>query len=164
MSYGEITVGYGTPEQRELKIVDFVQAKFKDHRLISISQIEDGSLTTVVENPALSGRNSQASIWLSKESFVGMLSTAFLYFSAKGEDLGELMKQVIEKDDITYSYSDNLRLITMKTALISPSMSITKEAETVTVLSIDSTEQTALIEYSNGYKETMMLSALTFLD
>ena len=114
MSRGKITVGYGTAEQRELEIVDFVQAEYKDHRLISISQIEDGSLVAVVENPQSSGRNIQATIWLSKESFVGMLSTAFLYFSAKGEDLSQLMKTVVEKDDIQYSYSDNLTTISEK--------------------------------------------------
>ena len=114
MSRGKITVGYGTAEQRELEIVDFVQAEFKDHRLISISQIEDGSLVAVVENPVSSGRNTQATIWLSKESFVGMLSAAFLYFSAKGEDLGELMKSVIESEYINYTYSDNLTAISIK--------------------------------------------------
>jgi len=111
MSIGKIIVGYGTAEQRELEIVDFVQAEYKDHRLISISQIEDGSFAAVVENPQSSGRNTQTTIWLSKESFLGMLSTAFLYFSAKGEDLGELMKDVVEKDDIQYSHSDNLTSI-----------------------------------------------------
>lgn len=108
MSRGKIKVGYGTAEERELEIVDFVQAEYKDHRLITISEIEDGSLVTVVENPKSSGRNIQSTIWLSKESFMGMLSTAFLYFSAKGEDLGELMKSAIDNNDIHYSYSDNL--------------------------------------------------------
>ena len=51
VSIGKVTVGFGTAEQREMGIVDFVQANFKDHRLISISQIEDGSIVTVVENP-----------------------------------------------------------------------------------------------------------------
>ncbi len=43
-----------------------------------------------------------------------MLSTAFLYFSAKGEDLGELMKSVVESEDISYTYSDNLTAIGSK--------------------------------------------------
>lgn len=114
MSRGKITVGYGTPEQRELEILDFVQAQFKDNRLVCISKIEDGSMVAVVENPVSSGRNPQASIWLSRESFIGMLSTAFLYFSAKGEDLGELMKNSVEKHDIQYTYSDNLTAINDK--------------------------------------------------
>lgn len=109
MPRGKITVGYGTAEQRELEILDFVQAEYKDHRLITISKIEDESIVAIVENPKSSGRNTQSTIWISKESFIGMLSTAFLYFSAKGEDLGELMKSVVEKEDINYSYSDNLK-------------------------------------------------------
>lgn len=108
MSRGKVTVGFGTAEQREMEIIDFVQAEFKDHRLISIIQIEDDSLVAVVENPKSSGRNTQASIWLSKESFIGMLSTAFIYFSAKGEDLGELMKSAVENNEIDYTFSDNL--------------------------------------------------------
>jgi hypothetical protein len=35
--------------------------------------------------------------------------TAFLYFLAKGENLGQLMKKTVEKDDISYAYSDNLK-------------------------------------------------------
>lgn len=109
MSRGKITVGYGSSEQRELEIEDFVQAEYKDHRLISISQIEDGSIVAAVENPASSGRNTQATIWLSKESFIGLLATGVLYFSAKGEDLEQLMNEAFEKEDITYAYSDNLK-------------------------------------------------------
>lgn len=111
MSRGKIIVGCGTAEQRELEIVDFLQAEFKGHRLISISQIEDGSLVVAVENPASSGRNTQATIWLTKESFVGMVAAAFLYFSAKGEDFGELIKAAVQRKDINYTYSDNLNTI-----------------------------------------------------
>ena len=106
--YGKITVGYGTPDQKELQIVDFLQAQFKDHRLISISEIEDGSIASAVENPPSTGRHSQASIWLSKESLIGLLSTAILYFNLKGEDLEDLFKQAVAKDEIEYTYSDNL--------------------------------------------------------
>lgn len=114
VSRGKVTVGFGTTEQREMEIIDFVQAEFKDHRLISISEIEDGSLVTVVENPKSSGRNTQATIWLSKESFVGMLSTAFIYFSAKGQDLGKLMQEAVERNKIDYTFSDNLTALDEK--------------------------------------------------
>jgi hypothetical protein len=114
MSKGKITVGYGTAEQRELEITDFIQANFLDNRLISISGIEDGSIVAAVENPASSGRNTQATIWLSKESFVGMIASAFIYFSSKGEDLGELTKDCVIKNDIEYSYSDGLTPISEK--------------------------------------------------
>jgi hypothetical protein len=108
MSRGKVTVGYGTVEQREMEITNFVQAGFKDHRVISISEIEDGSIVAVVENPKSTSRNTQATIWLSKESFIGMIATAFIYFSAKGEDLGNLMQSAVEKNEIDYTFSDNL--------------------------------------------------------
>ncbi len=106
--YGKITVGVGTNEQRELQIVDFVQAHFKDNRIISVSQIEDGTLVGVVENPPSTGRNTQASIWLSKESFIGLLSTAMLYFNVKGEDIQKLLEESIQGNEVDYSFSDNL--------------------------------------------------------
>lgn len=90
--YGNITVGHGTSFQKEIGITEYIQAHYKDNRLISISGLEDGSILAAVENPMSTGRNTQSTIWLSKESFIGMLGTAMLYFSAKGEDMAELMK------------------------------------------------------------------------
>lgn len=106
--YGKITVGVGTNGQRELQVVDFVQAHFKDNRIISVSQIEDGTFVGVVENPPSTGRNPQASIWLSKESFIGLLSTAMLYFNVKGEDMQKLLEESIQGNEVDYSFSDNL--------------------------------------------------------
>ena len=106
--YGKITVGYGTSEQRELEIIDFVQANFKDNRVVSISQIEDGSLIGAVENPPSSGRCPQTSIWLSKESFIGLISTAMIYFNIKGEDMQKLLEESIKGNEVNYSFSDNL--------------------------------------------------------
>lgn len=106
--YGKITVGVGTPQQTDLEMVDFVQAKFKDDRTVTVSEIEDGSLIGVVENSPLSNRASQASIWLSKESFIGLMSTAMLYFNLKGEDMQELLKQSVDGNEVKYTFSDNL--------------------------------------------------------
>lgn len=108
-TYGVITVGYGTKEQRELKIVDFLQTMMKDNRTISVCKIEDGTYVLAVENPPSTGRASQQKMWLSEESLTGLLSTAFLYFSAKGENLEELLKQSVDKNEIDYRFSDNIR-------------------------------------------------------
>jgi hypothetical protein len=108
MSRGKITVGYGSTDQREMEIIDFVQAKFKDNRFVTVGGIEDGSLVVMVENPASTVRNAQTNLWLTKESFIGLLSTAFLYFSCKGEDMDKLLMEALEKEDIDYVYSDNL--------------------------------------------------------
>lgn len=113
--YGKITVGVGTSQQTDLEMVDFVQAKFKDNRIITVSEIEDGSLIGVVENVRSSGRASEASIWLSKESFIGLISTAMLYFNIKGEDMQELLKQSLDEEDVKYTFSDNLNDNVFKT-------------------------------------------------
>lgn len=110
-SRGKVTVGYGQSGQSDLEIVDFVQAEYLDHRLVSISQLEDESYCLVVENPISTSRNPQSVMRLSKESFIGLLSTSFLYFSCKGEDLGEMMKEVVESENIQYTFSDNLKAI-----------------------------------------------------
>lgn len=107
-NYGKITVGFGTPEQRELKIIEFLKTTFKDNRVISVSLIEDESFACVVENVTSSGRNEQSTIWLSKESMIGLVSTVMIYFNMKGQDIEELLKQSVDGDNIQYTYSDNL--------------------------------------------------------
>ena len=106
---GKITVGYGTSEQKELSIINFLQARFKDNRLISISEIEDGTFVGSVQNPPSTGRNPQSVIWLSKDSLIGLVSTAILYFNIKGEDLHSLIQEATLNEDINYNFSDNLK-------------------------------------------------------
>lgn len=48
-------------------------------------------------------------------------------------------------------------------ALINSNFSITKKDEIVTIITLDIEDQTAIIQYSNGYTETMMLNSLTIL-
>lgn len=107
-TYGEITVGVGTQLEHKLKILDFIQAGFKDNRLASISMIEDNSYVIAIENPQSSGRASQSTMWLSKESVMAMLTTCMIYFTAKGENIEALIQEAMTKDQINYSYSDNL--------------------------------------------------------
>lgn len=107
-SYGKITVGVGSSKERELNIKSFVQAEFKDKRLISISLLEDDTMLAIVENTESEERSELESIWLTKESFIGMISTAMMYFNMSGEDLEKLLKDSFEKDEIEYGYSNNL--------------------------------------------------------
>ena len=106
-SKGKITVGFGTKEQRELAIEEFVQSRFKDSRLFSILKIEDGSFAISIENPPSTGRTNQQ-MWLSKESLVGLTSAIMLYFEVKGENLTDLLKDATNNEKIEYSYSDNI--------------------------------------------------------
>ncbi len=110
MSRGKITVGIGSGEQKEIEVLDFVQSTFKDNRVITTAGLEDGSMLITVENPKSTGRASQATIWLSKESVLGILSTCFLYFGCKGEDVQSLfLDSVQNKDMLDFTYSDNLK-------------------------------------------------------
>lgn len=112
-TYGKVTVGYGGIEQRELEIVEYVQAKFKDNRLISISKLEDDTMVLSVESPPSTGRNAQSTIWLSKDSLIGLLSTASLYLAIKGEDLSEMIEDIVG-EEVNYGVSDNLEQLNEK--------------------------------------------------
>ena len=109
--YGNITVGYGTREQREIKIVNYLQANYIDNRLVSVSELEDGSYILAIENPKSTGRTVQETMWLSKESFIALINTSMFYFMAKNEDLMKLIKESTDGDKIDYRFSDNLQPI-----------------------------------------------------
>jgi hypothetical protein len=108
--YGSVVVGCGLGQiQKELAVIDFVQSEYKDHRLITTALLEDNSYIVSVENPESSGRNSSNTLRLSEESYIGLVSNAYLYFTAKGMDMEAMLKNAIDqKHQIEYSYSDNL--------------------------------------------------------
>lgn len=109
-SRGKVTVGVGGDAPREVEIKDFIQARYKGNRLITIATLEDESVSVSVENPVSSGRAPQQGLWLSEESFVALLSSAFLYYSCKGQDMGQILMKAVEqnKDTVDFSMSDNL--------------------------------------------------------
>src|ERR1044072_3299881 len=103
-NYGTVTIGFGEPEQKELKVVDIVQATYTDHRLISTCGLEDGSYLVSVENPASTGRS------LSEKSLIGLMSTIILYFNCKDVDVLQKIKDASGKGAIEYTASENLKL------------------------------------------------------
>ena len=106
-SNGKITVAFGTAQQHQLEIEEYVKAQFKDKRLFSVCKIEDGSFVVSVENPPETGRSTQQ-MWLSKESLVGIASAIMLYFTVKGEDIHELIKNSADGQEVPYTFSDNI--------------------------------------------------------
>ena len=104
-THGKVTVGFGTIQEQELDIVDFVQAEFADHRLVSVTELEDDTLTMSVENPASTGRATSQSIRLGRESFVALIMTAHLFFQLKGLDMAKVLEEVAINEEINYSYS-----------------------------------------------------------
>lgn len=103
-----ITVGVGSPQQREIEIVDFVQSHYKDNRTVTVAMLEDETYLLSVENIPSTGRSPQSSMWLSKDSFLGLLATSFMYFGCKGEDVGKMLNEAAAEDKISYSYSENI--------------------------------------------------------
>ncbi len=110
-SYGEATVGFGTPQEHKIKVVDFLKSEYIDNRLISVCMLEDESYIFSVENPTSSGRAPHQSIRLGKESAIGFISTLLLYFNIKyGEDgVQKLLEEAVKKGEIDYALSDNLK-------------------------------------------------------
>jgi len=109
-SYGKVTVGVGSLEQKEINIIDFVQASFKDNRLITISTLEnDEGYLLSIENPQSSGRNLTQNMWLSKESFMGLITTSFIFWNCKNVDLEKLLQMSVADNDVDYRISDNLQ-------------------------------------------------------
>lgn len=107
-NYGKVTVGVGSLEQRQLEIIEFIQARYKDNRVVSVAKLEDETFVLGVENPRSTGRSDQATIWLSRESAIGLIATTLIYFTSEGVDFEKLLSDSLEKNDIDISYSENL--------------------------------------------------------
>lgn len=95
-------------EKKELQIVDFIQARYKDNRLITLSTLEDETIIIVVENPLSSGRANQVMMRLTKESYIGVLNTMMMFGTVKNFDYRSEMEKTVNEDLVHYSYSDNL--------------------------------------------------------
>lgn len=103
--YGEITINKGADSEDTIKIVDYMQTTFKDHRLISVVGLEDDKgIVISVENPASTGRATSAQIWLTLESCIGVLSSTMMYLNAKGIDVSKAFEASINKKAIDFKY------------------------------------------------------------
>ena len=106
-SNGKITVAFGTAQQHQLEIEEYVRSKFKDNRVFSVLKIEDGSFVVSVENSPETDRSTQQ-MWLSKESLVGIAGAIMLYFKVKGESVDELIRDSADGGEVPYTFSDNI--------------------------------------------------------
>lgn len=110
-TYGFVTeIDRLTKEKRELEIKSFVRAKFKDHRLMTVSLLEDGNYLLCIENPESTGRSTQQIMKLSKESLVGLFTAITLFFNCSQESMLQMLQDSLDKkDEIMYEISDNLQ-------------------------------------------------------
>ena len=94
--------------QKEMDILDFIQASFVGDRRVTIGKIEDGNYLLNIVRKTENENPIQSYMFLTKESMVALLATMSLYFSATGEDVDELLKSVIASDSMDYILSPNL--------------------------------------------------------
>ena len=93
---------------KEMEILDFIQASFVGDRTVTIGKIEDGNyLLNIVRKPE-TGEPIQSYMFLTKESMIALFATMSLYFSATGEDVDKLLKEVIDHDSMDYILSPNI--------------------------------------------------------
>lgn len=108
--YGYATIAAGSPSERKIAIIDFIQAVFLDNRVVSISSLENNEgYILAVENVKSSGREPMASMWLSEESFMGLFGAAVIFWNCKGVDLEKMMEKSAVNNEVKYRISDNLK-------------------------------------------------------
>lgn len=90
---------------KQLDIIDLIRSEFKDHRLITVAKLEDNSFMLSVENPQSSGRAIQSNMRLTEESLLGLLASCMIYFEHNSIDLSNKLLELINSDNIQYSYS-----------------------------------------------------------
>lgn len=107
--YGSVSYYDDNYVKHEHKIVDHIQARYVDNRLITVASVEDGSTILSVENPESTGRAKTSQMRLSRESMVGLLSTVMLYYDAKGINLQKELEETAVGGKIEYTVTNNLK-------------------------------------------------------
>lgn len=101
-------MGYGTREEHEIPIEEFIQAEFLDHRVVSVQRLSDDSYVIAVENLPSSGRAGQQTMRLSKESMTAVVTTILMFLQMKGERIDDLLREAVSGNNIQYRFSENL--------------------------------------------------------
>lgn len=107
--YGKVSFMDDNFVKQELDIIDHIQARYLDNRLITVATVEDGSTILSVENPESSGRHGVSQMRLTKESLIGLLSTLLLYYEAKEINIQKQLVDAVESGKIDYTLTDNLK-------------------------------------------------------
>jgi len=103
--YGKLTAGYGTPEQKEINIIDGIQVEYKEGRTTNTVTLEDGSTFIELINSPESGRPKVPQLWLSTDSLLALTHSLLLYCYEKKLDV----KAYGDQNFITANFTDNLK-------------------------------------------------------
>ncbi len=107
LTHGSLMINDGKNPPYELKIIEFIKSVFADTRVCTVSELEDGSFYCSIENVSSSGRAAHTGMLFTRPSMIAMMTTMHMFFSAKGEDMTEVMKEAVT-DNQGYSYSPGL--------------------------------------------------------
>lgn len=98
----------GTMERREVK--NFLRSTFKDHRLISVVEVdqeEENTFIISVENPESTGRATVSNIHLSKQSFSAVIAACMLFQMGKEVDLDKELRESVQGEAVEFSFGGN---------------------------------------------------------
>ena len=109
-SHGKLTVGFGTPQQREIEVKDYIAFSAADDRKVSIAElVDDQGYIVSVENYPSSGRNTANTMWLSKESLQAVGFAFHMFNAAKGWEPDQVIEEVFGSPDFVFYHSDGLK-------------------------------------------------------
>ena len=95
MSNNFITVGGGTPEQREIEIERFLKCESKDGRTVIIAKLVDNEgFFLEIKNNEESKRNPCQQVWFSNESFIIVISCATVFVDLIDFDMANKFKEM----------------------------------------------------------------------
>lgn len=92
-------------EKKILGIVDYIQSQFVGGRTITVAKLEDDTYGISVENPQSSGRALQSTMRLTEESLLALLASCMLYFQHNDIDMAQKLTDMINNENINYSYT-----------------------------------------------------------
>lgn len=100
--YGEVSYTDREGNKKVISVINFVRTEFKDNRIVSIGETEEGTYILSVENPEDSERNKQACIHLTEGSLIGLLATIHLFFKETSYSLDEKLKDILKDGQMEY--------------------------------------------------------------
>lgn len=108
-TYGKVTLAKGHPEERKVNIAALMQLDFEDGRKCIVAELaENNGYLLEVKNPSDSDRLPSTAMWLTKESFIGLVTTASLFMSSVFDDPHKELLKAIGSDKVFYTVTDNI--------------------------------------------------------
>lgn len=105
MSIGTITLGAGTDMERTINITDMLRCEYKDNRIATVAKDEVGNFILSLENPSSAVRQPAANMYLTRGSFIALLSTIHLFLDKKNINMEEELKSfILDEDNVHYEY------------------------------------------------------------